>query len=118
MEAIDAHSSWIASAADLARFAAAVDGQRGSAPLKAATVRAMVTTPRPHAGQTGAGNPPVAAGLGWNMEPVAGGIEWSHAGALTGSSAPWLFRGADGLTIAYVFNSLPEDLLAFFPEAI
>lgn len=51
------------------------------------------------------------------MKPVAGGVEWLHAGALEGSNASWLFRGADGLTIAYVFNSLPEDYATFFPES-
>lgn len=117
MEALDAHGGWIASAADLARFTTAIDGQHGDALLKPETVRTMITTPRPPAGETGAGNEPVSAGLGWDIKPVTGGTEWSHAGALIGSSASWLFRGADGLTVAYVFNSLPEDPLTFFTES-
>ena len=47
MEALDAHGGWIASAADLVRFATAVDGQRGKALLTPATLHAMITTPRP-----------------------------------------------------------------------
>lgn len=114
LPALDAHGGWIATAADLARFATAIDGQRGAALLQPATVQAMITTPRPKAGATGAGNPPVSAGLGWDMTPVAGGVEWAHAGALEGSNASWLFRGADGLTLAYVFNTLPNDFVPFF----
>jgi len=117
LKAMDAHGGWIATAADLARFATTIDGQHGPALLKPATVRAMVTTPRPKAGATGAGNPPVSAGLGWDITPVAGGVEWAHAGALEGSNAAWLFRGADGLTLAYVFNTLPNDFVPFFDES-
>ena len=47
LEALDAHGGWIASAADLVRFATAVDGQRGPALLTPETVQAMITTPRP-----------------------------------------------------------------------
>ena len=111
-----AHGGWIGSAADLARFATAVDGQRGNALLTPAALHAMIATPRPPSGGTGAGNAPVTAGLGWDMKPVPGGVEWSHAGALEGSCASWLFRGADGMTLAFVFNSLPVDYATFFPE--
>jgi hypothetical protein len=84
--------------------------------LTPASLHAMITTPRPQSAGTGAGNAPVAAGLGWDMKPVAGGVEWSHAGALEGSNGSWLFRGADGMTLALNFNSLPVDLATFFPE--
>jgi CubicO group peptidase (beta-lactamase class C family) len=116
MEALDSHGGWISSAADLVRFATAVDGQRGNALLTPASLHAMITTPRPPSGGTGAGNAPITAGLGWDMKPVPGGVEWSHAGALEGSCASWLFRGADGMTLAFVFNSLPDDYATFFPE--
>ena len=111
---------WIASAADLARFATAVDGQRGAPLLKPATVEAMLKTPRPAAagGEAGAGNVETSFGLGWVAVPVGDGFEWSHAGALEGSNAAWLIRTADGLTIAFVANTLPEDFGAFFQDAI
>ena len=116
MEALDAHGGWIASAADLVRFAATVDGQRGKALLTPATVQTMLTTPRPQVAGTGAGNAAVNAGLGWDVTKVAGGFEWSHAGALEGSTASWLYRGADNMTLALNFNSLPEDYETFFPQ--
>jgi N-acyl-D-amino-acid deacylase len=118
MEALDAHGGWIASAADLVRFAMAVDGQDGRPLLQPATLEAMQTTPRPQEAGSGAGNVASSAGLGWNVKQVDGGYEWSHAGALEGSNASWLCRRADGVTIACVFNSLPEDFQTFFGEAI
>ena len=41
MEAMDSHGGWLASAADLVRFATAVDGQRGPALLRPDTVDLM-----------------------------------------------------------------------------
>lgn len=117
LEAMDAHGGWIATAADLARFATAIDGQHGTALLKPGTVQEMIATPRPRAGLTGAGNPPVVAGLGWDMQPVAGGVEWTHAGALEGSNSSWLYRGPNELTMAYVFNTLPNNYVPFFTES-
>lgn len=118
MPALDAHGGWIATAADLVRFALAVDGTRGTALLAPASIKAMIETPRPKAGATGAGNAPTSFGLGWDMKPVAGGAEWSHAGALEGSNASWLFRGPGGLAIAFIFNTLPEDFVPFFTHTV
>ena len=61
LEALDAHGGWIASAADLVRFATAVDGQRGPALLTPETVQAMVTTPRPPTEAPGTGYPGITA---------------------------------------------------------
>src|SRR5215218_6136083 len=44
LEALDGHGGWVGSAADLARFATAVDGQRGEAILAPATVETMLRT--------------------------------------------------------------------------
>ena len=121
MEAMDAHGGWLATASDLVRFATAVDGQRGPALLRPDTVDLMLHTPIPQAadaGGAGAGNERAASGLGWGVQPDAGGRSWSHAGALIGSSASWLIRRPDGLTVAWVFNSVPEDMGAFFQAAI
>ncbi len=119
-EALDAHGGWIATAADLVRFATAIDGQRGTALLQPATVEAMLRTPRPEVpeGAAGAGNADPAMGLGWVVVPAGGGVDWSHAGALIGSNGSWLARTHDGLAIAFSFNSLPADLGGFFGAAI
>ena len=118
MEAVEAHGGWIASAADLARFATAVDGQRGTAILSPASVEAMTATPRPQEAGHGSGwdSRPVTAGLGWDMKPAAGGFEWSKPGALGGPSAALVFRGVDGLTFAFAFNSLPDNYRKFVTE--
>jgi N-acyl-D-amino-acid deacylase len=114
VESFDAHGGWIASAADLVRFATAVDGQRGASLLSPATVAAMLHTPRPPS----TGGAESTFGLGWDVEPGAEGVGWSHAGALVGSTAAWLERTADGVTIAFVFNTQPEDVAGFFPAAV
>jgi CubicO group peptidase (beta-lactamase class C family) len=122
LEALDSHGGWIASAADLVRFATAVDGQRGPALLTPETVQAMITTPRPATGTPGTGIPgltaEVTAGLGWDMIPEAGGVAWSRVGALIGSTAAWVNRQPDGVAIAFAVNSLPPDYNAFLNEAI
>jgi N-acyl-D-amino-acid deacylase len=122
LEALDAHGGWIASAADLIRFATAVDGQRGPALLTPETVQAMITTPRPLTGTPSTGIPgvtaEVTAGLGWDMIPEAGGVAWSRVGALIGSTAAWVNRGPDGVAVAFTVNSLPPDYNAFLNEAI
>jgi N-acyl-D-amino-acid deacylase len=122
LEALDAHGGWIASAADLVRFATAVDGQRGPALLTPETVRTMLSTPRPPTGAPSTGIPgvtgEVTAGLGWDVIPVAGKVEWSRVGALMGSSAAWVSRRPDGTAIAFAVNSLPPDYNAFLNEAI
>jgi N-acyl-D-amino-acid deacylase len=116
---LDAHGGWIASAADLVRFATAIDGQRGTALLQPATVDAMLQTPRPatEEGAAGSGNETAATGLGWIVQATDDGFEWSHAGALEGSNSAWLARLHDGVTIAFAFNTVPEGE-AFFDEAI
>ncbi len=119
MEALDSHGGWIGSAADLVRFATAVDGQRGQALLTPASLRAMIDTPRPAESGIGSGwdMKPVTHGLGWDMTPVAGGAEWAKPGALGGSTAAWIYRGVDGLAIAFIFNSLPDDFRQFVRDA-
>lgn len=122
MEALDAHGGWIASAVDLVRFAAAVDGQRGPALLTPETVQTMLTTPRPRTATPGTGVPGVSAGatagLGWDVIPVAGEVEWSRVGALMGSTTAWVARRPDGATAAFTFNSAPADVYEFLNETI
>lgn len=114
LRSLDAHGGWVASAADLLRFTLAIDGAKGEALLTPATVSAMETTQRPPAAAVGAGNLEDSLGLGWNSAPQGDGYEWSHAGALEGSNASWLVRRPDGMTLAFVVNSLPTDYGSFF----
>ena len=118
MPAVDAHGGWVASAEDLIRFTLAIDGTKGPALLKPETVRIMETAPRPQSAAAGAGNVDEALGLGWNSVQQGDGYEWSHAGALEGSNASWLVRTPDGVTLAVLFNSLPDDYPAFFGDII
>lgn len=114
--ALDAHGGLISTAADLVRFALAVDGARGTRLLTPEIVTVMETTARPPSAYAGAGNKEGGFGLGWNVRKTDDGYEWSHAGALTGSTASWLMRQADGTTIGVIFNSLPADYGAFFGD--
>ena len=118
LPSLDAHGGWIAAAQDLVRFTLAIDGTKGAALLTPETVTAMETTPRPPSAAAGAGNVEESLGLGWNSLPQGDGHEWSHAGALEGSNCSWLVRKPDGTTLAFVFNSLPEDYGAFFGDII
>jgi N-acyl-D-amino-acid deacylase len=47
IEAMDAHGAWVASAVDLVRFTAALDGSRKPSLLKPATVRLIESRPAP-----------------------------------------------------------------------
>lgn len=118
MRSLDAHGGWIGTAADMVRFALAVDGRKGTSLLQPATVTAMESTPRPPSAAAGAGNVEESLGLGWNSVPQGDGYEWSHAGALEGSNVAWMVRKPDGTTLAFVANSLPEDYGSFFGEII
>lgn len=114
VESFDAHGGWLSNAADLVRITTAVDGQRGEALLAPATIEEMITTPRTPAGVPSESE--FEFGLGWDGVQTDGGFEWSRAGALPGSTIAWMGRTLDGLTVAYVFNSLPVEWPAFFPE--
>lgn len=118
MPSLDAHGGWISTASDLVKFALAVDGKRGTALLKPASVKAMESSPRPKAVAAGAGNARDAFGLAFNSQAVGDGWEWSHAGALEGACASWLMRSPSGTTAAFLFNSLPVDYGAFFGDII
>lgn len=118
IQSLDSHGGWISSAADLLRFALAVDGTRGEALLSPESVTALETTQRPPSAASGAGNVEGGYGLGWNSVPVDGGHEWTHAGALVGSNCSWLVRKPNGVSAAFVFNTLPIDYPGFFGDAI
>ncbi len=102
LRATDAHGGWIGSAADIARFAASIDGQVGRALLSPASRHTLMNLPK----QAGA------------EEPETTPFHLSHAGALQGSNAALLYRTRDGLSIGITFNSLPVDYQAFFAQLI
>jgi CubicO group peptidase (beta-lactamase class C family) len=85
---MDAHGGWVASASDLARFAAAVDGASAMPMLRPETVTTM-TTPTV--------NPNYAKG--WSIT----GRNWWHDGSLPGTSSV-MVRTPGGLCWAALAN--------------
>jgi N-acyl-D-amino-acid deacylase len=110
LEAMDAHGGWIASAVDLARFAAALDDPAHSPLLKAETIRQMYAAPAPPVSRKPDGSLMDAyyAG-GWSVRPVgkSGQANYWHTGSLPGTRT-LLVRRWDGLSWAVLFNQRQE----------
>ena len=105
LEAMDSHGGWLASAADLVRFAAALDNPETCPLLKAESIETMFARPRGAAGRGPDGKPaPAYYGCGWMVRPVGLKANTWHAGALDGTST-LLVRRYDGLTWAVLFNT-------------
>ena len=105
LEAMDAHGGWIASAVDLARFAAAFADRRTCPLLRPETIREMFALPPAPAWRAEEGSAKdLHYGLGWMVRPkgAAGENTW-HAGSLPGT-ATQLVRRWDGLSWAVLFN--------------
>jgi CubicO group peptidase (beta-lactamase class C family) len=106
LEAMDSHGGWIASAADLVRFASAFDHPKKCKILNEKSIEIMFARPEGEPGKNKSGNPsgPYYA-CGWEVHPFQDGTRntW-HGGSLPGSST-LLVRRADGLTWAVLFNS-------------
>lgn len=115
MDGMDSHGGWIARASDLVRYASAIDGLAGTALLAPETIEQMLTAPHaPFTGANGAANTDLATGLAWVVQDGPLGREWAHTGALGGSTAALLLRNDAGLTLAFLTNTLPADVLGFF----
>lgn len=70
--------------------------------------------PRPPGeGLNGAATGDPATGLAWVVQEGPLGREWAHTGALGGSTASLLLRNDEGLTLAFVANTLPADVVGF-----
>lgn len=110
LEAMDAHGGWIASAVDLARFAAALDDPKRSPLLKSATYDIMYAPPLPPVSREKNGAPQDSwYGCGWSVRPVRmGRANYWHTGSLPGT-ATLLVRRWDGLSWAALFNQRSED---------
>ena len=135
LEAMDAHGGWLASAADMMRFMAWVDGRsRHRGFLRPATLALMTARP-PIAEYRDA---PAYYALGWMVRPAAGApgpdlpgalkpagraaagggdgeADWWHTGSLSGSTSI-LVRAHNGLAWVALFNSQPADADGFLAE--
>jgi CubicO group peptidase (beta-lactamase class C family) len=105
LEAMDSHGGWLASAVDLARFAAAMDTGK-PALLRPATVKRMYERP---ASPVSEGEPAWYA-AGWMVRPVGeeGKANYWHAGRLSGTYT-LLVRRHDGLSWVVLFNQNSTD---------
>lgn len=106
LESLDAHGGWIASAVDLARFAAALEPDAPHPLLTPASWETMWARPEGRPGHEEDGMPSDwYYGCGWAVRPMGkrGVILW-HTGSLPGTSA-LLVRRHDGLTWCILFNS-------------
>lgn len=111
LEAMDAHGGWIASAVDLARFAAALDDPQHSPLLKPETFRLMYARPDAPIGRKADGSlTDFYYGCGWLVRPVGkeGKANYWHNGSLPGTHT-LLVRRWDGLSWAVLFNQRSDD---------
>ena len=111
LEAMDAHGGWIASAVDLARFAAALDDPARSPLLKPESLATMYEPPAPPVSRKADGTLESSYyGCGWLVRPVGknGKANYWHNGSLPGT-ATLLVRRWDGLSWAALFNQRSDD---------
>ena len=111
LESMDSHGGWLASAVDLARFAAALDDPKRDHWLKPKTRQILVEPPAPPASRrpNGAlGN--AFYGCGWMVRRLGGDgqANYWHNGSLPGTST-LLVRRFDGLSWAVLFNQRSND---------
>lgn len=111
LEAMDAHGGWIASAIDLARFAAALDDRAGSPLLRPESFRVMSAPPPASVSRKPDGElQDHYYGCGWMVRPKdnLGRANYWHSGSLPGT-ATLLVRRWDGLSWAVLFNQRSQD---------
>ncbi len=104
LEAMDAHGGWIASAVDLTRFMAALEGRRGAAFLSSNSLIDMTARPDVPQWSTTA----YWYGLGITVRPAEVDANWWHNGALRGGTT-LLVRSYNGYDWAVLLNSRPSD---------
>jgi len=107
LEGFEAHGGWIASAVELARFAAAFDDPQGSRLLGAKAIAEMWARPAGAAGTEPNGEPkPAFYGCGWSVRPIGpkGRFNTWHTGFIAGTES-LLVRRWDGLNWAVLFNT-------------
>ncbi len=106
LEAMDSHGAWIASAIDIATFAAAFDDAEHCPILNKTSLDLMYQRPPGLAGYDKDGNEkPTFYSLGWQNRPVeAGKVNHWHTGSLSGT-ATIMIRRIDGKTLVALLNT-------------
>jgi N-acyl-D-amino-acid deacylase len=106
LEAMDAHGGWLASAEDMARFAAAFDDPENCPLLSAEAIARMHQRPDGLAGYEADGKPKdVYYSLGWLNRALANGhVNHWHTGSLDGT-ATILIRRQDGWNMIALLNT-------------
>jgi N-acyl-D-amino-acid deacylase len=106
LEAMDSHGGWIASAVDLARFAACFDDPDNCPILSADSIETMYARPPGLAGHDEDGKPKdVYYSLGWSNRVVGDGkLNHWHTGSLSGT-ATIMIRRHDGRNFIALLNS-------------
>ncbi|WP_149494869.1 serine hydrolase [Roseiconus lacunae] len=105
LEAMDAHGAWIASATDLAKFAAAFDNPDHCPILSRESIEAMFARPPGLAGHDDEGNAKDRYySLGWSIVDIPKGVNQWHTGSLAGT-ATIMIRRHDGKNFVALFNA-------------
>jgi N-acyl-D-amino-acid deacylase len=106
LEAMDAHGGWLASAVDLARFAAALHDPANCPILSESAIHEMFSQP-PAPMPQGRDR---YYGCGWSVRKAGpdGALNTWHTGSLAGTST-LLVRRWDGLSWVVLFNQRSED---------
>ncbi|MGI9445818.1 MAG: serine hydrolase [Rubripirellula sp.] len=106
LEAMDSHGGWLASATDLAKFAAAFDNPANCPILSEKSINLMHQRPPGTAGHTHEGiEKPVYYSFGWSNRVVSDGkLNHWHTGSLPGT-ASILIRRHDGKNFVALMNS-------------
>lgn len=111
LEAMDAHGGWLASAVDLARFAAALQHPAQCPLLKADSWRELHAAPQAPVSRNDDGSlKETFYACGWSARPVGHppqGANYWHTGSLPGTRT-LLVRRWDGLSWAVFFNQRQE----------
>jgi len=111
LEAMDSHGGWIASAVDLARFAAALDVPKKNRLLEPATLPQMYAPPNAPVSRRPDGSlEDTYYACGWMVRPHGsqGQANCWHNGSLPGTFSILVRRG-DGLSWAALFNQRSRD---------
>lgn len=98
LENMDAHGAWLASAADLVRFASAMDPSGDYPLLNRDTIKEMFAPP-----PTGSSPGGHHYGCGWTVRPAGNSLNTWHGGSLPGTHT-LLVRRHDGLNWAILLN--------------
>ncbi len=106
LDAGDGSGRWIASAVDLARFVARVEGARAPAFFPPETLKLLYERPEPFVSADPQGSWWYA--LGAVVYPNGKAMAWQHGGFYPGATAGY-FSSGDGFEFTFVFNATPGN---------